>query len=125
MNSRKPLIFLVRNFDYDAVLSMQNVEKYNPEWMFELNKRILPVKPKQAFRRQDLTQYMIHDGHTVLIRSDYFVHFMRKKKVGSVMYEMFGKKIKPMLNNKLIIDIDTEKDLELARDVIVSPEIRV
>ena len=107
--------FLETNRNYDAVLSMQNVEKYNPDWIYALNKDKLPHKKTAAVRRQDLKQRMIHDGHTVLTRSDYFINFMREKKKETFMYEVFGGKIKPMLNDRLIIDIDTEKDLKLAR----------
>lgn len=110
--------FLEENFDYDAVLSMQNVEKYNPAWMFEFNENVLPIKEKQGFRRQDLKPFMIHDGHTVLIRADYFIEFMNKGKATKVMYESFGRKIKPLLNTKLIIDIDTKKDLEMAEAIV-------
>ncbi|MFX0211825.1 MAG: hypothetical protein ACFFDT_37970, partial [Candidatus Hodarchaeota archaeon] len=36
--------FLKNNADYDCVFSMQNVEKFNPQQMFELNDKILPKK---------------------------------------------------------------------------------
>lgn len=110
--------FLERNPDYDAVLSMQNVEKYNPAWMFRLDENILSAKNTQGFRRQDLKQCMIHDGHTILMKADCFIEFMKKGKVAKIMYESFGRKIKPMLNTKLIIDIDTEKDLEMAETIV-------
>ena len=106
--------FLENNPEYDAVLSMQNVEKYNPAWMFELEKDALPVKGQQGYRRQDLKQYMIHDGHTILAKSSYFMDFMKKGRSRKILFEAFGKTIKPMLNNRLIIDIDTERDLKLA-----------
>lgn len=112
--------FLRDNKKYDAVISMQNVEKYNPSWMFPLNEEILPMKRYEEYRRQDLKQYMIHDGHTVLFRTKYFLEFMRKKRLTQKkgLYDTFGNKIKPMLNERLIIDIDTKRDLELARIVI-------
>lgn len=114
----KAFDFLEKNPDYDAALSMQNVEKHNPAWMFELNGEILPVKKEEGYRRQDLRQLMIHDGHTILVRSGYFIKFMKSKKDKRILLEEFGKKIKPVLNNKLIIDIDTEKDLKLAEAVL-------
>ena len=110
--------FLLENKDYDAVISMQNVEKFNPAWMFDLNEDILPVKKIEGYRRQDLKQLMIHDGHTILFRTKHFLEFMKRKSEQSIMYEAFGKKIKPMLNDKLIIDIDTERDLKLAETVL-------
>lgn len=116
----KTFDFLERNSDYDAVLSMQNVEKYNPAWMFELNEDILPAKKEEGFRRQDLKQYMFHDGHTILTRSSYFIEFMKRRNTRKILCEAFGRKIKPMLNNKLVIDIDTEKDLKLAEAIITS-----
>jgi CMP-N-acetylneuraminic acid synthetase len=110
--------FLLENKDYDAVISMQNVEKFNPAWMFDLNEDILPVKKIEGYRRQDLKQLMIHDGHTILFRTKHFLEFMKRKSEQSIMYEAFGKKIKPMLNDKLIIDIDTKRDLKVAEAVL-------
>ena len=110
--------FLLENKDYDAVISMQNVEKFNPAWMFDLKEDILPVKKNEGYRRQDLKQLMIHDGHTILFRTKHFFEFMERKSKQNIMYEAFGKKIKPMLNDKLIIDIDTERDLKLAETVL-------
>ena len=110
--------FLQGNRSYDAVISMQNVEKYNPTWMFELNEDVLPAKKEEGYRRQDLKQLMGPDGHTILFRTEHFLSFMKRNLPAKVMYEAFGRKIKPMLNGKLIIDIDTGKDLELAEAVL-------
>ena len=110
--------FLSKNKDYDCVLSMQNVEKFNPDWMFELDRNILPAKENKGYRRQDLRQLMIHDGHTILFRTRHFLEFMKTNSKENIMYEAFGKKIKPMLNDKLIIDIDTERDLKLAEAIL-------
>jgi CMP-N-acetylneuraminic acid synthetase len=108
--------FLKKNEDYDAVISVQKVEKYNPSWMFELDEEILPAKKCAEYRRQDLRQYMIHDGHTILFRGKHFLEFMNgeslEKKKG--LYDAFGKRIKPMLNDRLIVDVDAKKDLEVA-----------
>ncbi len=106
--------FLKENKDYDAVISMQNVEKNNPAWMFELNEDLLPVKKEEGYRRQDLKQFMVHDGHTILFRTKHFLEFMEGHLPVTVMYETYGNRIKPMLNGELIIDIDTERDLKLA-----------
>ena len=111
--------FLSMYKDYDAVLSMQGVEKYNPAWMFEFNESLLPTKRAEGYRRQDLNQFMIHDGHTVLLRTKYLLDFMESNVKPDIMYQAFGKKIKPMLNDRLIVDIDTERDLELADAVLL------
>lgn len=111
--------FLQENKGYDAVLSMQNVEKFNPAWMFELNEDVLPVRKSEAYRRQDLKRFMIHDGHTSLFRAKHFLEFMGSNAKENIIYESFGKKIKPMLHDKLVIDIDTEKDLKLAAAVLM------
>ncbi|MBD3264490.1 MAG: hypothetical protein GF375_05260 [Candidatus Omnitrophica bacterium] len=110
--------FLLNNSDYDCVLSMQNVEKYNPAWMHKLRGDCLPLKENKGYRRQDLKQFMIHDGHTVLFRSKKFLEFKGRSLKDDVMHGVFGEKIKPMLNDKLIVDIDTERDLLLAEAVV-------
>ena len=61
---------------------------------------------------------MIHDGHTILFRTGHFLEFMERHSPVTVIYETFGKRIKPMLNNELIIDIDTARDLKLAELLI-------
>jgi len=114
------LSFLDKNNEFDAAISMQNVEKYHPSWMFDYNEEILPREKEDHYRRQMLPQKMIHDGHTVLFRSMGF--FDRYK--GTEEYEKnyrfaaFGNKIKPLINTELIVDIDTKKDLILAESVI-------
>ena len=112
--------FLELRRDYDAVLSMQNVEKFHPEWMLDLDEEFLPMKKVISYQRQGLSQKMIHDGHTVLFRSDGF----HKRYKGLVryeddcMYSIFGSKIKPLINMEAIVDIDTEKDLRIAESLI-------
>jgi CMP-N-acetylneuraminic acid synthetase len=112
--------FLATHKHYDAAMSFQKVEKYNPLWMFELNERTLPRKKCGLYRRQQLKKYIIHDGHTILFRSRHFLEFMKKagmqRKHG--LYDAFGKEIKPMLNEDLIVDIDTRKDLWLAEAIL-------
>lgn len=114
----KAYSFLRENKGYDAVISMQKVGKFHPSWMFELNEDALPIKKEKAYRRQDLRQLMIDDGHTILFRTKHFLEFMERNSRTNVIFEAFGKKIRPLLNDKLIIDIDTEKDLKLA-DVVL------
>ncbi len=106
--------FLLEHQEYDCVLSMQNVEKFNPAWMYELDKDMLPMTRSTVYRRQDLKQHMIPDGHTILFRSARFIEFMQKNPKTSYMFEPFGDRIKPWLNNEVIIDIDTEKDFLFA-----------
>ena len=114
------LDFLMSHDDYDAVLSMQNVEKFHPEWMFDYDTDILPQEKKGSYRRQQLPQKMIHDGHTFLFCSEPFY----KKMKGELSYEKvngysaYGVKVKPLITDKVIIDIDTIKDLQLAEAVV-------
>jgi len=113
---------LKENEDFDAVVSMQNVEKYHPDWMFDYNEGLLPKEKETHYRRQMLPQKMIPDGHTLIFKSE---GFYRRFK-GMVAYEkdyrfsIFGEKIRPLINSELIIDIDTEKDIILAEKVIQS-----
>jgi CMP-N-acetylneuraminic acid synthetase len=121
---REALEFLEKNKSYDAAISMQNVEKFHPEWMFDLNTEILPKVKEIHYRRQVLPQKMIHDSHTLLFRSEGFY----KRYKGLITYEkgcrysIFGAKIKPLINNEVIIDIDTEKDLKLAQAFLLANE---
>ncbi|MFC1590815.1 cytidylyltransferase domain-containing protein [Candidatus Omnitrophota bacterium] len=117
---QKAFRFLEGHKDYNAVISMQNVEKFHPEWMLDYNEKILPRLKESHYRRQALPQKMIHDGHTVIFRAREFCERIK----GNVPYEegytfsIFGGKIKPLVHDKLVIDIDTAKDLELAKAVI-------
>ena len=86
--------------------------------MFELNEEIIPRKKDSGYRRQDLPQFMIPDGYITLFSTQYFIKFMKNKHPINYRYETLGRKIRPMLHNKLIIDIDTERDLELARAIL-------
>ena len=114
------LNFLRKHKDYDAVVSMQNVEKFHPEWMFDYNEEVLPMATESHYRRQSLPQKMIHDGHTLIFEKDGFSQRYRgeqpydKKK----RYSIFGTKFKPLINDEVIVDIDTRKDLILAEAVI-------
>lgn len=118
------LRFLERNKDYDAVISMQNVEKFHPEWMFDFNDEVLPKEKGTHYRRQMLSQKMIHDGHTLIFKSEEF----RKRYQGVIPYDreyrysIYGVKIRPLITNEIIIDIDTEKDLKLAEAVILKEQ---
>jgi len=114
------LNFLQENEDYDAVISMQNVEKFHPEWMFDYNERVLPLVTESHYRRQSLPQKMIHDGHTLMFKKDKFCRRYRgdlpydKTK----RYSIFGTKFKPLINDEVIVDIDTRKDLILAEALL-------
>jgi|TARA_B100001964_G_scaffold148817_1_gene163985 CMP-N-acetylneuraminic acid synthetase len=114
------LDFLEKNSDFDAVISMQNVEKFNPAWMFDFNDEILPKEEQGHYRRQMLPQKMIHDGHTLIFKTnDFYKRYNGElpydKKYG---YSIYGSKIKPLINNEVIIDVDTRKDLIIAEAVL-------
>lgn len=114
------LNILRKRNNYDAVISMQNVEKFHPEWMFDYNENVLPLVTESHYRRQSLSQKMIHDGHTFLFKKDDFYSRYRgklpydKKK----RYSIFGTKFKPLINDEVIVDIDTKKDLILAEALL-------
>ncbi len=114
------LNFLQKYKDYDAVISMQNVEKYHPEWMFDYNEDVLPLEKESHYRRQSLPQKMIHDGHTLIFRKDEF-HSRYNGRLPynkEHLYSIFGSNLKPLINNETIVDIDTRKDLILAEALI-------
>jgi len=112
--------FLKHHPDYDAVLSMENVEKFNPAWMFDLNEEILPLVKEVNHRRQGLPQKMTHIGHTFIFRTKEFYERYKHVRLYDriYLYSIFGSKIKPMLTDTLIIDIDNERDLKIARAVL-------
>ncbi len=116
----KALRFLSENEDYDAVVSMQNVEKFHPAWMFDYNDEVLPREKACHYRRQMLPQKMIPDGHTFMFRAKNFAD----RYAGVVSYDttykysIFGDKIKPLINDTVIIDIDTDKDLKIVESVL-------
>ena len=116
------LNFLQEYEDYDAVVSMQNVEKFHPEWMFDYNERVLPLVTESHYRRQSLPQKMIHDGHTLIFRKEEFSSRYNGRFTydNEYRYSIFGSHIKPLINNEIIVDIDTRKDLILAEAVILN-----
>jgi CMP-N,N'-diacetyllegionaminic acid synthase len=116
------LNFLETKKDYDAVFSMQNVEKFHPEWMFDYNEEDLPRETESHYRRQLLPQKMIHDGHTFIFKKDEFYNRYSGKLAykKEYRYSIFGTKVKPLINNEIIVDIDTRKDLLLAEAVILN-----
>jgi|TARA_B100000315_G_scaffold259866_1_gene317756 CMP-N-acetylneuraminic acid synthetase len=113
---------LQKNKDYDAVISMQNVEKFHPEWMFDYDEEVLPLEAESHYRRQSLPQKMIHDGHTLVFRKDDFYNRYngRLPYNKEYRYSIFGSNIKPLINNEIIVDIDTKKDLILAEALILN-----
>jgi CMP-N-acetylneuraminic acid synthetase len=119
--------FLNANKDFDAAISMQNAEKYHPAWMFDFNDEVLPKEKETHYKRQMLPQKMIHDGHTLIFKSKKFIN----KYKGLISYDteykysVYGDRIKPIINDKVIIDIDTKKELELAEAVITNYKKRV
>lgn len=120
--TRYPMIFqealryLGEDKDCDAVISMQNVGKFHPAWMFDYNDTILPRQKEVHYRRQELPQKMIHDGHTLVFRNKGF--YKRFKALEpydkEYIYSVYGTRIKPLVTDEVIIDIDTGIDLKLA-----------
>lgn len=114
--------FLENNKDYDAVVSMQDVGKYHPEWMFDFNEEVIPKVKEAHYRRQMLAPKMIHDGHTMIFRSTPFCK--RYKHIigydSGYKYSIFGSKIKPLVNDEIIMDIDSEKDFKIAEALILN-----
>jgi len=117
---REALGFLEINPDYDAVMSFQNVEKFHPDWMFDYNADLLGRVKETHYRRQMLSQKMIHDGHTLLFRSAKFLgKYSGEADYGKeYRYGIYGERIKPQINSEVIIDIDTAKDLTIAGAII-------
>lgn len=118
--------YLKEHKDYDAVISMQNVEKFHPEWMLDYSDEILPRQIETQHSRQALSQKMISDGHTLVFNAEKF--YKRFKGINpynqGYMYSMYGDKIKPLITKELIIDIDTKKDFELAKAIIENRSLR-
>ncbi len=121
------LSFLEANNGFDAAISMQNVEKYHPAWMFEFNDEVLPKEKEAHYRRQMLPQMMIHDGHTLIFKSKEFINKYKGliSYNSEYKYSIYGDRIKPIINDKVIIDIDTRKELELAGAVITNYKAKV
>lgn len=109
--------FMKYHKDYDAAISFKKIKKH-PEYMAEYNDDIFPKIYTKNYRRQDLKEYMIHDGHTILIRKDYFIKFMESNKDVDYLYEAFGSKIKPIINDKFITSIDNEYDYKFAEMIL-------
>jgi CMP-N-acetylneuraminic acid synthetase len=120
-----PIAHLEKNLDVDAVLTFHPVEKFHPAWMAELRNDRLPSMPGGGYRRQDLKPYMIHDGHTIISRRSYFCDHWppRNLQEGGEIYAAFGSVIKPWLHDRLIVDIDTERDYLLAKAVMESGNV--
>ena len=62
----------------------------------------------------------IHDGHTLIFDSKEF--YNRYTGITpynkDYKYAVFGKRIKPLLHSELIVDIDSSRDLKVARAVL-------
>lgn len=115
----KAFHFLKGNSHFDAAISMQNVEKYHPASMVDYNEEILPLTPEIHYRRQKLPQKMMHDGHTLIFKAKEFLQryngLVPYRK--GYLYTIFGNKIKPVISDELVVEIDTEKDLRLAERI--------
>lgn len=113
---QESLDFLEAHGDFDGAVSMQNVGKYHPDWMFRYSEDVLPREIETSYRRQDLSQRMIHDGHTVLFRAQPFMERIQglRPYESQYRYALWGEKIKPMLNDRVIVDVDSRADLLIA-----------
>lgn len=115
---KKSIAILDAEPDTDAVITFKKVEKYNPNWMTDLTEDYLPnTWLEEGYRRQDVKQKMIHDGHTCVFRYNYHVNFVKDHGLDykGKMYEFFGNKIKPLVHNEPVIDIDTADDFSYAQ----------
>ena len=114
------LDFVNANPDYDAAMSMQAVGKFHPAWMFDYNEELVPKKMFTHYQRQMLPPQMIPDGHTLIFKTGKFLrrYAGTEQYDTTVKYANFGDRIKPILNDKMIVDIDTEKDLHIAEAII-------
>jgi len=102
----------------DCVITFKPVEKYNPSWMTEVTEGYLPdTWVEGGYRRQDLKQQMIHDGHTAVFRYKYHMDFVEKNgwNYRGKMYEFLGNKIRPIVHKETIIDIDVKDDFLYAQ----------
>ena len=117
---KKASEFLHTHKDYDGAISMQNVEKFNPEAMYDYNEETLPFEEKSSYRRQTNPQKMIHDGHTFIFKSQKFYKRFKNGESYNTkcLYSVYGDKFKPIINNEVVIEIDTEKDFKLTKAFI-------
>lgn len=111
--------FLEMKKNYDCAISMQKVGRYNPDWMFDIDENRLHNKEEYSYQKQGLSSKMKHDGHTLLFKSKYFLEYMKHIHDFKYLYESYGKIIKPLINNKLVIEIDTEQDYEIAKALLL------
>ena len=112
--------FLKDNSEFDAAISMQNVEKYNPASMLDYNEDVLPKIKEIHYRRQKLPQKMIHDGHTLIFKSRDFLNRYEGLRPyrKEYLYEIFGEAAKPIISHEPVIEIDSSGDLLLAEAII-------
>ena len=108
--------FLMSHPDYDAAITMQRVGKFHPDWMFDYSATALPKIKRSAHRRQLLPPLMIHDGHSLLFHIGDFLdrYHGRVDYEENALYAIFGSKIKPIVNDCVIVDIDNQQDLVVA-----------
>lgn len=119
-----PIAFLEEHRTFQGLLTFQQVGKFNPAWMVQLDTERLPAWKAAPFRRQELKPLMIHDGHTLLTRWSWFMDFWphRNEKATGQMYESFGSPLKPWVHDELIIDIDEPKDFLIAHALMLLGE---
>ena len=113
----KAYSFLENEKDYDCAISYTNVRNH-PEYMSEKTNDELIKKKTTHFRKQDLKEYIIYTGHTLLFKSKYFIEYINSGKKVNYLYEQFGNKIKPIMTDRLITSINDKRDFELAKAII-------
>jgi CMP-N-acetylneuraminic acid synthetase len=114
---KKAYDFLEVNEDYDCAMSFKEVNEH-PEYMYIYNETVLNKLKTKLYRRQDIKKHMIHDGHTILMRYNYFKQFMKKGKEPSYLYEQFGSKIKPIIMENLMMQINNMYEFNIAESII-------
>jgi len=101
--------------DYDCVMSFRKVEHENPEVVFPYTDDILPMMISKEYMSQKRNNYMVHDGHTILFNTKKFKEYMQQEHKGpNYLYRQFGCKIKPLIHDNIVLDIDNLNDFKLA-----------
>jgi len=122
----RALRFLTRHKEYDAAMSMHKLDKFHPAWMFDYNTGMLKGRKKTPHLRQLVRPKMMHDGHTIIFRVGKFLKKCELLRPGRevCLYSTYGDRIKPIINDRLVIDIDEKRDMDLARAFIEMNERR-
>lgn len=104
-------IEMLKSYKTDAVISMVKVEDNHPARMYEVEQdQLKSLMPKyETNRRQDLPELFLRNGCIYLIRIDALIKhntFMPEKKSAYIM------------NSKWAVNIDTEMDVVILKELI-------